>query len=1327
MASNDGGSGGDRRPQGGPGANEERVSGGAQAQHPDQGGLPSAGTSQNISLVSAQQETEAMDVQGELPANPAPAPNAVAQGGPTQAPSDGALSGGWVPVGTQRTAAAANAAPQLPVPLIDGCVFKARIHAMNRHHQVIAADADWHGYLNNDVQSRGVVAHFDNPENFLPRTLLTGYSEEHFPAPTLEQCKADETLVSDADILGAVIGVAPELAHHMTEEAWTYLEGQANKPEISGYKILGLTSGLDLSTLPATATREQELDLAVLQGSAVARMAAIAVRTGYPLVLKLLNSSNKHVDPFSWVMAILHRVPGWYAEQTVVITQFWGTADQARTWLLEHPRTWFGISNDYVNMAARDHESSALMQDIPWEFLIPESVTPLGSQRNEDWNDPSEILELVSSLAELTEEDENYIFQELARSAVRAYDLDVDHPDILNRTRAVQRKEFKPAPAEFLQRVRGARQGPVIQPDAIRRVVIPAARRTRRVAASAPPQPAPADAIAAAVRAAPAAQVQAAIAAQGPALPDVPYVQAQPPLAQATVFDVSDQTNLGFELNRMCPDHLRGPRGKKMRTHPSVAEIIGRRYGQLTSFPNDQGLRERATRVGSRIIYSFHHMLVVIVAGRILRQERLRARTLVFLEHAMNCDDPRNLVPITTQFLVDVRENVRAWYQDAQRRGEDVREPDLTFFRFAPPDTIYAIQFWICRCETGSGYFSANAHGPVTWRTVGYDACTDPDVRQSFEEHVRDFFPRAVNLVRHREYDQHVLERVTTPNRWPPMPVTFQVDENRCLWSRTVVFMDEWGSLYLSGGLRRDITAIQLPTDPQEAWKEMRRYFFAYTVERIVFIYGANALWDVYVDNHVQFFEETATHLSQNFGRARVYYFCAPYMRDRHEEWTHAVQRFMLENDRQLLDLATLVSYPLDRQLQAYIAARPDAEWPQVARLEQDDQAFLTERGIAERKSYAVVTHGLDLWSELTQEELSQEEILQIAKARVHETPRHFGRPTVIVPNFEELIKRKKKEAPPSQKQASEQTPSGSKRPAGQRKFGGRPTFEAKRGKGAGQYRKSQVPEWQSSQQSLRSEASSETSHSTHRSQGATEGTPMTQPDPASYRAIPQLQDPGTRSLIRKILDNIEGRSAPQPPPVASRTARPKQTAAIAAAAKASTEEAAPAQLVQQLNLRDRAPAPRPTEQDNQSRPAIADSSVEGDLMIVDDADVGQAQDESVLEHQDPAVPTDTVNTVTSAAENSANTGTSNEAASKTSKTGSDSSSTATSSSSPSTITTSSSESASTSTSTSTDASSGTTASSTSSGAPPRTSPSSVTWPKGAFIPTAKGGRPKKK
>ncbi|KAH7721700.1 hypothetical protein AAVH_10778 [Aphelenchoides avenae] len=333
----------------------------------------------------------------------------------------------------------------------------------------------------------GVVALFDNPENFLPRMLLRGL-EGHAPAPTLAECKADETLVSNGEILGAVIGVAPELAHHMTEEAWTFLEGLANKPEISGYKILGLTSGLDLSSMAATASRVDELELAILQGNAVARMAAIAVNTGLAIVLKLLISKNKHVDPYERVMAILHRVPGWKKQHKVVLTQHWGTASQANTWLREHPQTWFGITNDFINDAARDHENSAWIQDIPWRNLIAESATPLGFQRNQDWNDPSEILELASSLADFAGEDENCIFQERARSTVRAYDLDLDRPDILNRTREVPCKEFRPKPAEYLHRIRGARQGPVSQPDAISRVVIPTAPRTRRGAAGLPPR-----------------------------------------------------------------------------------------------------------------------------------------------------------------------------------------------------------------------------------------------------------------------------------------------------------------------------------------------------------------------------------------------------------------------------------------------------------------------------------------------------------------------------------------------------------------------------------------------------------------------------------------------------------------------------------------------------------------------------------------------------------------------------------------------------------------------------------------------------------------------
>ncbi|KAH7717557.1 hypothetical protein AAVH_15039 [Aphelenchoides avenae] len=128
-------------------------------------------------------------------------------------------------------------------------------------------------------------------------------------------------------------------------------------------------------------------------------------------------------------------------------------------------------------------------------------------------------------------------------------------------------------------------------------------------------------------------------------------------------------------------------------------------------------------------------------------------------------------------------------------------------------------QFWVCRCQTGNDYFYANLHGPVVWQTVGYDQCGDNEVRQSFDVYVRNFFPQAINLTRHRENVQHVLKKAKKSNAWPPMPPALSVNLAKCLWSQTVGFMNEWASNELSRGLRRDITCTGLPQTPAAAYE----------------------------------------------------------------------------------------------------------------------------------------------------------------------------------------------------------------------------------------------------------------------------------------------------------------------------------------------------------------------------------------------------------------------------------------------------------------------------------------------------------------------------
>ncbi|KAH7717555.1 hypothetical protein AAVH_15037 [Aphelenchoides avenae] len=103
--------------------------------------------------------------------------------------------------------------------------------------------------------------------------------------------------------------------------------------------------------------------------------------------------------------------------------------------------------------------------------------------------------------------------------------------------------DYKASQEDYLRALARRALGPVAaQPDAISRVVIPPAPRSRRGAVRAPPAaPAPAVMpIAAGNQAAPVAPIVAAPAAQGSVLPVVPFQQADPQLAQATTFDVSD-------------------------------------------------------------------------------------------------------------------------------------------------------------------------------------------------------------------------------------------------------------------------------------------------------------------------------------------------------------------------------------------------------------------------------------------------------------------------------------------------------------------------------------------------------------------------------------------------------------------------------------------------------------------------------------------------------------------------------------------------------------------------------------------------------------------
>jgi hypothetical protein len=92
----------------------------------------------------------------------------------------------------------------------------------------------------------------------------------------------------------------------------------------------------------------------------------------------------------------------------------------------------------------------------------------------------------------------------------------------------------------------------------------------------------------------------------------------------------------------------------------------------------------------------------------------------------LNIDNPADLVMPFTDYLRNLRERAAVLYEEAVRNGQDPGKWAPGKYQFSGPDTIYMIQFWICRCETGHDYFHANPHGPVSWHSAGYDACPDP-------------------------------------------------------------------------------------------------------------------------------------------------------------------------------------------------------------------------------------------------------------------------------------------------------------------------------------------------------------------------------------------------------------------------------------------------------------------------------------------------------------------------------------------------------------------------------------------------------------------------
>ncbi|KAH7711180.1 hypothetical protein AAVH_21512 [Aphelenchoides avenae] len=248
---------------------------------------------------------------------------------------------------------------------------------------------------------------------------------------------------------------------------------------------------------------------------------------------------------------------------------------------------------------------------------------------------------------------------------------------------------------------------------------------------------------------------------------------------------------------------------------------------------------------------------------------------------------------------------------------------------------------------------------------------------------------------------------------WPPRLLSYQVDYRRTYWSETVVLMDDYSRVHYGPKLRKDIDAIRLEADPDAAGDLVLETFFAGSVERIVVMWGSDALEKGFANGIYPTLCWMADHLTDAFSAARIYFVAPPFMYYQMDGWKEAI--LTLINSAAVKNRVTVVYHPLDVRLMTYYEMYgPGAAWPAEVVSLMDKSANLFPEGLQERKEHMVENYGLRLWTDDGLKPfsmLTETQLLARSKANAFVTTRHFGVPTVDGTEWEQMPKPTAKKA----------------------------------------------------------------------------------------------------------------------------------------------------------------------------------------------------------------------------------------------------------------------------------------------------------------------------
>ncbi|KAH7720345.1 hypothetical protein AAVH_12155 [Aphelenchoides avenae] len=493
-------------------------------------------------------------------------------------------------------------------------------------------------------------------------------------------------------------------------------------------------------------------------------------------------------------------------------------------------------------------------------------------------------------------------------------------------------------------------------------------------------------------------------------LPDVPFEPyTAPDLRQPGVFMVNDQSDTSFEYLKRCNDHDRKP---GIRYHATVRSVVDDWKKFETDSNATQDMIGFRRKLGNRTINSFGKMHLVCSASRFMRHHATQVAQ--FIDQVLNTWDRVQLERIVCQFFDNIRTLEVARGDKAFSEGKREERVERESIKFSKAEVLMALRWWVLRCEPGRAYFVENIHGPAWYDTAFLNSPgVDVGLRDSFRETLIGAFTDRLDHARLRYFLEEVTREHQAPQgphgaaRWPPWVLQYAVDFRRTYWSNNVVLMDQWAKTHFWPNLRLDVDAIELDSDPTQAFEAISRFFFGASVEQIVLFYGKDALDKGKARELWQFYPKVVDHLTRCFGRARVFIVTPAFIYYVMKEWKEAVKTAVIDNE-DLQRLAGVVIHPTDLRLEAYFDQYgPEAGWPNETLALQDRNGTLLKAGVLQRKRRIVEEYGLELWTDEGLEPefmLSEKELLEISRLSVGLTVRHFGVPTVPMTGYEERM-----------------------------------------------------------------------------------------------------------------------------------------------------------------------------------------------------------------------------------------------------------------------------------------------------------------------------------